>query len=106
MPSTAPHCETCGETSKLVELTELGFGPGHEDDGIHLCRSCLEEREAACWSSSDPDGRGILDALAGRNEPHHGRYTYLQDDDQEIHLMRLRQSWVDRHAAPGSAAQA
>lgn len=98
MSPEAPSCQTCGSTDAVVDLNELGFGPGHELDAIHLCRSCIETRKAASWDKEDPDGQGILQALGERDDPPKERYTFVKDADDTVHLLRLRSDWVDDHA--------
>lgn len=96
------NCETCGATGQIGDgihkLAGLGFGPGQDDRAIHLCDGCLERRETDAWPLSGPDGQRLYEALQDKTQAPSRRYSYLLEPDENIHLVRLRPDWVDRHA--------
>jgi hypothetical protein len=100
MPQAA-ICDTCGARStrggRVHRLNELGLGPENETKAIHLCEDCLEERQARTWRLSDDTAQRLRQALQERRRVAHS-YTYLQDGEEAIRLMRLQPDWVDRQA--------
>lgn len=99
------RCATCGTHGTLGEsireLEELGFGPDVDGSTIRLCRACLDLRDTKAWDLDDSEGRRLFEALQKQtpSQPH-GRYSYLVEPDEDIHLVRLRTDWVQDHAAP------
>ncbi len=94
----AERCITCGASSELVRLDERGFGPAHEGLTVALCRGCLEAREARSWEPGDEGTQTLLDALEPRHAPPLARFTYLEDREGAVHLLRLRPGFVDDRA--------
>lgn len=78
-----------------------GLDEGHREQGhqIQLCQRCLSEREARAWPLDSDDGQRLIDALADHRLPAKGRYMYVQEAEEKIHLVRLRHDWFDRKAA-------
>lgn len=96
--TTALRCATCRrEPDELHALQEAGHGASAP--ALHLCASCLAEREARVWPRSSDDGRRLSRALDERSAAPGQRFTYFYGDDEAIHLVRLRPAWVERHAA-------
>lgn len=101
------RCATCGTEGSLDdEIRELhGLGLGLDADerarAVHLCRDCLERRDTKHWSLDGDEGQRLFDALADR-EPggRAGRYSYLFEPGEELHLVRLRATWVADHGIP------
>lgn len=102
-----PRCATCGGTpsegKQIQTLSELGFGP--EDDGarLHLCSDCLETRNAKRWEPGRQMTGRVLSVLEGTAiQRPQGRYSYLKDPDEGVHLLRLQDEWTRSHAEHGS----
>lgn len=102
MPPAAV-CDACGARSthggRVRRLNELGFGPENAHKAIHLCHECLERREARRWTLENDTGQRVYDALNDRVQTTGQRYSYLIEEDDRIHLMRLQPDWVDENAA-------
>lgn len=102
MPQAA-ICDTCGARStqggRVRRLNELGFGPENEAKAIHLCEDCLEEREARTWRIDNDTGQRLREALHQRHQVSRRRYSYLQEGEEAIRLMRLQPEWVDQQAS-------
>lgn len=100
MNPTEPRCEVCGTGSDLAVLSRPGERGerGERAGSLRICRPCLAVREAASWPSNSPDGRRIAAALTDPAGPSGARFSYLRDEDEVVHLLRLRPGWVDRHA--------
>lgn len=100
-------CDTCGlEAADLIDLHERGFGSSHQALSIALCPACLGERAVASWGPDQPERDRLLEALGQRHAPPQDRFTYLEAPDGDLFLLRLRPSWVDRHAAEHALAEA
>lgn len=95
MPAT---CITCGASTELVRLNERGFGPAHQGLTVTLCQGCLEEREARAWEPDTKEAQSLLEALEARRAPPLERFTYLEDPEGTVHLLRLRPDFVDDRA--------
>lgn len=102
MPRAA-ICDTCGARStqggRVRRLNELGFGPENEAKAIHLCDDCLEEREARTWPMDNDTGQRLRSALHERHQVSRERYSYFQEGEDAIRLMRLQPDWVDHQAS-------
>lgn len=98
MPEAA-ICGTCGDSAQIRRLNELGFGPENEHKAIYMCDDCLEQREAKSWHIDEATGQRVYEALHGRHQASHQRYSYLLEGAERIHLMRLQPDWVDQQAA-------
>lgn len=102
MPPAAV-CAACGARStrggRVRRLNELGFGLENERKAIHLCQDCLHRRTERQWTLEDDDGRRVYDALHGDPNGTRQRYSYFLEEDDRIHLLRLRPEWVDENAA-------
>lgn len=94
----AATCITCGASSQLVHLDERGFGPVHQGLTVTLCRGCLDEREARAWEPDTEETQALLEALEARRAPPLERFTYLEDPEGTVHLLRLRPDFVDDRA--------
>lgn len=106
MPSS---CLTCGasasEGKQIRAFAELGFGPDHDGGQLHLCSDCLEVREAKRWSPNRQMTSRVRSVLGGAEMLHpQGRYSYLQDPDEAIHLVRLENEWARSHAEKQASA--
>jgi hypothetical protein len=97
------RCVTCGKSAgdgeTIETFTELGFGP-HEDGGhLHLCRDCLGQRRATDWPPDIQVTKRVLSVLENAAKRHpQGRYSYLRDTEEGVHLVRLDNEWTRRHA--------
>lgn len=92
------RCITCGAGTALVRLDERGFGPAHQGLTVTLCRGCLDEREARAWEPGTEEAQSLLEALEARRAPPLERFTYLEDTEGTVHLLRLRPGFVDDRA--------
>ncbi|MBI2077748.1 MAG: hypothetical protein HYT80_05165 [Euryarchaeota archaeon] len=96
------ECAICGDAptqkNPIETLRENRIGVQGFHEEIRLCKACLGRREAKSWNAAGTQGRRLQDALEAQSEPPQGHYTFLQDD-QKIHLVRLRPTWLAEHAA-------
>lgn len=83
----------------MRRLNELGFGPENEAKAIHLCEDCLDEREARTWPMDNDTGQRLRSALHERRQVSNERYSYFQEGEETIRLMRLQPEWVDQQAS-------
>ncbi len=93
------RCLTCGKRGRLGTeirtLNEVAFGDGE----IRICQECLDLRETKRWNATGSQGRQLLDELPDKSQFAHRRYSYLVEPEQDIHLVRLRQDWVQEHVS-------
>lgn len=67
---------------------------------VQLCEGCLDVRDTQRWSGDGEEGQRLRAALTGRTHDHpQGRYAYLLDEEEDIHLVRLAHDWLATHAA-------
>lgn len=102
------RCSLCGGTAAEAEgieaFTEIGFGPDEDGGHLHLCRECLDRRKAKRWEPGRQMTARVLSVLEGTEKQHpQGRYSYLRDPDEGVHLVRLENEWARRHAEHGPA---
>lgn len=91
-------CQICG-TESQTRTMEMACGPGKRRT-LSVCPGCLSQRDTRQWNTDGGEGRRLLDALTSREHEHpQGRYTYLLDPDDAVHLVRLQHDWMDQHAA-------
>lgn len=100
-----PTCATCGGTEsqgkKIETFAELGFGPNEDGARLHLCTGCLDRRKAKRWEPGRQMTSRVLSVLEGADKHHpQGRYSYLRDPDEGVHLVRLQNDWARSHAEP------
>lgn len=98
-----PTCATCGGTEsqgkRIERFAELGFGPEEDGARLHLCTDCLEVRNAKRWEPDHQMTKRVLSVLEGTEIQHpQGRYSYLRDPDEGVHLVRLQTDWARSHA--------
>lgn len=95
----AARCDVCKRTvdaGSLHDLSGLDIPRRAMPKALHVCESCIEVRESRAWSDGDPETSELLEALRDRTEPKRGRYSFLADEDDNVHLLRLREEWVER----------
>lgn len=98
----SPECAICGDAGtrlnavQPMSLIEPGTSAGQEPQ-IHLCESCADLRTTRTWNARGADGRRIVTAWRNHEHPK-GHYAYLLEQDATLHLMRLREDWVEGHA--------
>lgn len=95
----ATTCHTCKRSLPDDELHVLKGLDAHSrtlSAGVHLCDDCLAERETRSWPVKDPMTNRLVDALEDRDEPKQGRYSFLAEGTDAVHLVRLRDGWVER----------
>lgn len=94
-----PRCQACGTEhaeTEIAALTELGIqSPGSP---VQLCQGCVERRQAAAWAIDTQEAERLLEALAEHPVSPTSRYAYMQDEANQLRLMRLRPGWIERHA--------
>lgn len=97
------RCAICGTgDSEIRTLTELGFGPKEDGGRLHLCDDCLETRKAKRWDPGRQMTARVLSVLQGAETQHpQGRYSYLRDPEEGVHLVRLQNDWARSHAERG-----
>jgi hypothetical protein len=99
------RCATCGAEdsgqTSVRAFAELGFGPAEDGSRLHLCTDCLDRRHAKRWAPGDEGTDRLRSELEGTPTHHpQGRYSYLRDPDQGVHLVRLQTDWARSHAQP------
>lgn len=91
------RCLTCGRQGSLGteirELSEIAFGEGQ----IRICVDCLNQRETKRWNAQAPQGEQLLAELPSKSRFVQRRYSYLVEPEEDIHLVRLHQDWVQDH---------
>lgn len=96
--STTQACEACGTSQHaaiaLIPLHTLGHPARH----LVLCGPCLARRQTGAWSLADETGQRLHEALQDARPRPEGRYVYMMEGSQHVHLLRLRTRWVDEHA--------
>lgn len=97
------RCITCGGTTsegkRIEAFAELGFGPEEDGARLHLCTECLDRRKAKRWEPGRQMTGRVLSVLKGAEKEHpQGRYSYLRDPDEGVHLVRLQNEWARSHA--------
>lgn len=96
--STTQRCETCGTTQEAaIELVPL-HTLGHPRMHLVLCGGCLARRQTDAWSLADATGQRLHDALQDARPRPDGRYAYMMEGSEHVHLLRLRIPWVNKHA--------
>lgn len=96
MPSHA--CQLCGTTDGLRTFEMSCGAPGSQQ--LTVCRECLDLRETKRWDPGQADGERLLDALRAERHDHpQGRYAYLTDPEESVHLVRLQHGWIQDHTA-------
>jgi hypothetical protein len=96
---TRNRCAIC-DADRETRTMETACG-AEEARAPSVCRDRLAQRDARRWSADGAEGRRLRDALASREHEHpQGRYAYLVDRGEAIHLVRLEHGWLERHAAP------
>lgn len=101
------HCAICGDEgtadqpiAKLERIDHAARGP---DGELRLCRNCIDRRTTKTWARTGDEGKQIAAEWLRHNHPEHdGRLTYLVENDETIHLMRLREDWVEGRVADAS----
>lgn len=97
----ATTCHTCKRPRPDDDLHRLHGLDAHSrtlPDGVRLCSDCLDQRETRSWQARDPGMQRLVEALEDRDEPKHGRYAFLAEGSDAVHLLRLRDGWVERAA--------
>lgn len=90
-------CAICGRDETKSLTTACG---AHAPQQVHLCERCLDVRDTQRWSADGEEGQRLRAALTGHTHDHpQGRYTYLLDEEEDIHLVRLARDWLTTHAA-------
>lgn len=92
-------CGTRDPSTPLIGLQGVDEGHREHDHQIQLCQRCLSERETRAWPLGSEDGQRLMDALSEHRLPAKGRYMYVKEGEEQIHLVRLRHDWFDRKAA-------
>ena len=99
------NCAICGESptnsNPLRHLVELRSRPADDMREIVLCADCTRRREVRSWSTVGPRGQVLETALESHPDSSAKRFSYLEDE-QRIHLLRLRPDWVGNRAADAS----
>lgn len=91
-------CRICG-TERQTRTMETACGTAGRRT-LDVCEDCLSRRDTRRWDAEGAEGRRLLEALAGGDHAHpQGRYSYLVDPREAVHLVRLEHRWLDRHAA-------
>lgn len=97
----APACHTCKRSFPEDDLHVLKGLDAHSrtlPSGVHICDDCLTVRQTRTWEGRDAMHKRLVDALEDRDEPKHGRYAFLAEGHDSVHLVRLRDGWVERAA--------
>lgn len=95
-------CACCGRgEADRGTIHELAWADADDPTSeIRLCEPCLTTRESKRWRPEDPRTRDLVEALAKRDLPKGGRYAFLAEEDEEVRLVRLRSSWIERSVGP------
>lgn len=93
-------CDSCGRTlagDEVHDLAPAGPGPGADPPRpLRLCDRCLEERTAETWAAKKEPRDRISEALKDRASASKGRFSYLADEEDNLHLVRLREAWMQQ----------
>lgn len=95
MVATCDVCKRNHDEGDLHELSGLDAHSRGLGEGVRICDRCLDRRQTRVWTQADPDHDDLVDALQRRTEPKRGRYSFLEEDE-EVHLVRLRDDWVEQ----------
>jgi len=93
------RCAICSKQGEVQPFVELGFGSGRGEPRLHLCEACLDQRNAKRWEPGRQMTTRVRSVLHGAETQHpQGRYSYLEDTEQGVHLVRLNNDWALSHA--------
>lgn len=93
--ATCAACGTEGTRGGTIRfLADPGSGEDPEDI-LHLCEGCLADRSAKIWHTQEKKGRQLQEELDSHTSGTSGRYSFLEEPGQRIHLLRLRPGWID-----------
>jgi hypothetical protein len=98
-----PHCDTCGLTEDPEAHLAILTRAGNEDDAPHgevyLCADCLLARRERTWKLHHAEGDQVQQALTSHPRQRGGHFAYLTQSGAVLHLVRLRDDWIDERRA-------
>lgn len=96
-------CTACHRSmplSSLAHLHDLELREGGSRKEVLLCDRCLQARRSRSWAANASKTDRLIKHMGGRHDRTHSRFSYLQDEAKDVHLVRLRPQWVDGHLTP------
>ncbi|MBW3582940.1 MAG: hypothetical protein KY455_07575 [Euryarchaeota archaeon] len=101
-PEMPVNCQSCGkaesEERTVRTLTEVELPEEAAGNVLNLCMDCLETRTTRTWSPDEAKQERLNEALVEEQHKPAHRFTYLRDEDQNVHLVRVRPEWIEEQS--------
>lgn len=101
-PEMPVNCQSCGKPEssdrRVRTLTEVELPEASAGNVLKLCDVCLDTRTTRTWTPDEAKQERLNEALVEEQHKPAHRFTYLRDEAQNVHLVRVRPEWIEEHS--------